>query len=164
MDAAEQLAMSHVSERGRVVDYLNMKKMNSYVQIGRNAGSLRDGFKEVPLTKSRHFGQSEVNVSMGAVHVPSNVYDGSTDVMNAIYWSEHLDRIFINNYESDPSLGWQYFGSSAGFMRQYPGNLLSFGAFILAPTQPRRLWCNLNATRVSGWLVESATFTLSSAR
>ena len=122
MDAAEQLAMSHVSERGRVVDYLNMKKMNSYVQIGRNAGSLRDGFKEVPLAKSRHFGQSEVNVSMGAVHVPSNVYDGSTDVMNAIYWSEHLDRIFINNYESDPSLHWQYFASSTGFMRQFPGD------------------------------------------
>ena len=42
--------------------------------------------------------------------------------MNAIQWSEQLDRIFVTNYESDPSLGWQYFGSSTGFMRQYPGN------------------------------------------
>ena len=41
--------------------------------------------------------------------------------MNGIIWSEQLDRIFVTNYESDPSLTWQYFGSSTGFMRQYPG-------------------------------------------
>ena len=41
--------------------------------------------------------------------------------MNGILWSEQLDRIFMTNYESDPSLTWQYFGSSTGFMRQYPG-------------------------------------------
>ena len=135
MDAAEQLAKSHKDfERGRPVDYYNVKKINSYVQSGFNSGSMRDGYKELALFKSRHFGYAEVNTSMSAVHVPTNVYDGAPDVMNAIAWSEQLDRIFMNNYESDPSLGWQYFGSSAGFMRQYPGNLLSLAAFILAPT------------------------------
>jgi len=44
------------------------------------------------------------------------------DVMNGIVWSEQLDRIFISNYESDPSLTWQFFGSSTGFMRQFPGS------------------------------------------
>lgn len=48
--------------------------------------------------------------------------------MNGILWSEQLDRIFIANYESDPSLTWQYFGSSTGFMRQYPG--ISFFFFV----------------------------------
>jgi voltage-dependent calcium channel alpha-2/delta-3 len=42
--------------------------------------------------------------------------------MNGILWSEQLDRIFISNYESDPSLTWQFFGSSTGFMRQFPGS------------------------------------------
>ena len=42
--------------------------------------------------------------------------------MNGIVWSEQLDRIFISNYESDPSLTWQFFGSSTGFMRQFPGS------------------------------------------
>jgi len=50
----------------------------------------------------------------------------ASDVMNAIQWSEKLNRIFITNYESDPSLGWQYFGSSTGFMRQYPGKSISY--------------------------------------
>ena len=48
-------------------------------------------------------------------------FDAGPDVMNGILWSEQLDRIFMTNYESDPSLTWQYFGSSTGFMRQYPG-------------------------------------------
>jgi hypothetical protein len=45
------------------------------------------------------------------------------EVLNAIKWSEHLDPLFINNYEMDPSLSWQYFGSSTGFLRRYPGEL-----------------------------------------
>ena len=41
--------------------------------------------------------------------------------MDAIRWSEALERIYISNYELDPTLTWQYFGSSTGFLRQYPG-------------------------------------------
>lgn len=46
------------------------------------------------------------------------------DVIHAIKWSENLDSIFRTNYESDPNLSWQYFGSSTGFMRQFPGDLI----------------------------------------
>lgn len=46
------------------------------------------------------------------------------EVQNQIAWSEHLDPLFVNNYESDPGLSWQYFGSSSGFLRRYPGKYL----------------------------------------
>lgn len=39
----------------------------------------------------------------------------------AIEWSENLDDVFVQNYNSDPALSWQYFCSSSGVMRHYPG-------------------------------------------
>lgn len=41
--------------------------------------------------------------------------------IKGIRWSEGLDAHFKDNYQSDPTLSWQYFGSSTGFMRHYPG-------------------------------------------
>jgi len=41
-----------------------------------------------------------------------------------LQWSEKLDEVFLQNYRSDPSLSWQYFGSTAGFMRHYPGKMM----------------------------------------
>lgn len=38
-----------------------------------------------------------------------------------MYWSEALNKVFVDNFERDPSLIWQYFGSAKGFFRQYPG-------------------------------------------
>lgn len=37
--------------------------------------------------------------------------------------SEALNEIFINNFKKDPTLTWQFFGSSTGFFRIYPGTL-----------------------------------------
>lgn len=48
-------------------------------------------------------------------------YNLEVDVIKAIKWSEHLDDIFQTNYKKDPRLSWQYFGSTTGFMRQFPG-------------------------------------------
>jgi len=41
--------------------------------------------------------------------------------LDVIKWSEALDVIFKQNYFSDPALSFQYFGSSLGVMRSYPG-------------------------------------------
>ncbi|XP_012275894.1 voltage-dependent calcium channel subunit alpha-2/delta-3 isoform X2 [Orussus abietinus] len=71
------------------------------------------------MTYSGHFG-GQVNLNKSAVHVPTNVYDRSPNVIRAIKWSEELDKTFVNNFHQDPSLSWQYFGSSTGFMRQFP--------------------------------------------
>jgi hypothetical protein len=43
------------------------------------------------------------------------------EVQSAIRWSSHLDPLFANNLERDAALSWQYFGSSTGFLRRFPG-------------------------------------------
>ncbi|XP_059352267.1 voltage-dependent calcium channel subunit alpha-2/delta-3-like isoform X7 [Daphnia carinata] len=130
MDAAEQLSVSHprlsrqdlyeMKQRGETIEYYNAKRLNVYHRSGPRGGELVDNHKALMMSNSQHFGNVGINTSVSAVHVPTNVFDGGPDVMNGILWSEQLDRIFMTNYESDPSLTWQYFGSSTGFMRQYP--------------------------------------------
>ncbi|XP_011136364.1 voltage-dependent calcium channel subunit alpha-2/delta-3 isoform X3 [Harpegnathos saltator] len=93
---------------------------------------------------SCHFG-GNVNVNMSAVHVPTNVYEGASNVIRAIKWSQALDRTFINNYEQDPSLSWQYFGSATGFMRQYPAM-----NWYMEPV-------DLFDCRTRSWYIEAAT-------
>lgn len=45
-------------------------------------------------------------------------------IVNGVYWSEALNKVFVDNFERDPSLIWQYFGSAKGFFRQYPGKFV----------------------------------------
>jgi voltage-dependent calcium channel alpha-2/delta-3 len=71
------------------------------------------------LSESEKF-SDYINLSISSVHVPTNVYDRAKDVIKAIKWSEMLDNIFDSNYKRDPSLFWQYFCSSTGFLRQFP--------------------------------------------
>ncbi|XP_050520547.1 voltage-dependent calcium channel subunit alpha-2/delta-3 isoform X2 [Daktulosphaira vitifoliae] len=72
------------------------------------------------LVANSHFFNTEVNLSYSSVHVPTYVYDRASDVLKSIKWSENLDAIFDFNYRNDPRMSWQYFGSTTGFMRQYP--------------------------------------------
>ena len=53
------------------------------------------------------------------VGLPSSSSD--PDIVNGVYWSEALNKVFVDNFERDPTLIWQYFGSAKGFFRQYPG-------------------------------------------
>ncbi|KAG8317530.1 Voltage-dependent calcium channel subunit alpha-2/delta-4 [Homalodisca vitripennis] len=52
--------------------------------------------------------------------MPTDVYDYLMPVQSALKWSEELDAVFRQNYEGDPTLKWQYFGSNTGFLRMYP--------------------------------------------
>ncbi|XP_043672455.1 voltage-dependent calcium channel subunit alpha-2/delta-3 isoform X1 [Vespula pensylvanica] len=98
----------------------------------------------IELEYSDHFG-GQVNLNMSAVHVPTNVYERASEVLRAIKWSEELDKTFINNYEQDPSLSWQYFGSATGFMRQYPAM-----SWYMEPV-------DLFDCRTRSWYIEAAT-------
>lgn len=55
----------------------------------------------------------------------------ATEVIKGIHWSEGLDTHFANNYQNDPTLSWQFFGSSTGFMRHYPGKYHKNNTFLL---------------------------------
>ncbi|KAJ0182369.1 hypothetical protein K1T71_001738 [Dendrolimus kikuchii] len=81
---------------------------------------VRPPTKNAHLQQNPHFSNIPVNTNFSSVHVPTNVYAWATEVIKGIHWSEGLDTHFINNYQSDPTLSWQYFGSSTGFMRHYP--------------------------------------------
>ena len=50
-----------------------------------------------------------------------SLYFSDPAIVNGVYWSESLNKVFVDNFDRDPSLIWQYFGSAKGFFRQYPG-------------------------------------------
>lgn len=55
------------------------------------------------------------------------------DILNGAYMSEALNEVFIDNFQKDPTLTWQYFGSSTGFFRLYPGKSSSQRLFKVPP-------------------------------
>uniref|UniRef100_A0A8C6NVI8 Calcium channel, voltage dependent, alpha2/delta subunit 3 n=1 Tax=Nothobranchius furzeri TaxID=105023 RepID=A0A8C6NVI8_NOTFU len=73
------------------------------------------------LEPNDHFNNLSVNLSLSVVQVPTNMYNKDPDIVNGVYWSEALNKVFVENFERDPTLIWQYFGSAKGFFRQYPG-------------------------------------------
>ncbi|XP_039444984.1 voltage-dependent calcium channel subunit alpha-2/delta-3 isoform X2 [Culex pipiens pallens] len=131
MDTAENTAISYDEEPvNQSFQYYNAKEMiepgeiitTPIPMIDEDPADITTPIppKEIVLTKKKHFFNEAVNTSVSSVHVPTNVYDRATEVIRAIKWSEALDSIFYNNYIGDPTLTWQYFGSSTGFLRQFP--------------------------------------------
>uniref|UniRef100_A0A674CB60 Calcium voltage-gated channel auxiliary subunit alpha2delta 1 n=1 Tax=Salmo trutta TaxID=8032 RepID=A0A674CB60_SALTR len=77
---------------------------------------IRPAFKEDPLFK-RFTSDNDT-----AVHIPTDIYDGSTIVLNELNWTEALEDVFKKNREDDPTLLWQVFGSATGLARYYPAS------------------------------------------
>lgn len=70
-------------------------------------------------------------------------------VQSAIAWSSHLDPIFANNLERDAALSWQYFGSSTGFLRRFPGTQWPHAG--ATETKP------INDFRIDDWFIQAAS-------
>ena len=149
MELAENIALDHKYDKDRGerlkegrYTYYNAKKLNVLPEgeeeganeYDRYLSQYRDqndeywapGYSRMVLTANKHFSGIPVNISYSSVHVPTNVYDGEPKVINAIDWSRKLDDTFKDNYQRDPSLSWQFFGSSTGFLRQVLSSLLLF--------------------------------------
>ncbi|KAM6203140.1 voltage-dependent calcium channel subunit alpha-2/delta-1 isoform 8-T8 [Rhynchocyon petersi] len=68
-----------------------------------------------------NFGR-QISYQHAAVHIPTDIYEGSTIVLNELNWTSALDDVFKKNREEDPTLLWQVFGSATGLARYYPAS------------------------------------------
>ncbi|XP_072290776.1 voltage-dependent calcium channel subunit alpha-2/delta-4-like [Eucyclogobius newberryi] len=116
-ESAEDADLYHDFNTTLQFDYYNSMLINSPDEDG-TFGELGGEF---PLEENEHFNNLPVNTLQSDIQVPTNVYNRDPVILNAIYNSEALNDVFISNFQKDPTLTWQYFGSSAGFFRIYPG-------------------------------------------
>ncbi|XP_055045782.2 voltage-dependent calcium channel subunit alpha-2/delta-4 isoform X2 [Misgurnus anguillicaudatus] len=116
-ETAEDADFYHEYNASLEFDYYNSLLINTLDEEG-NYVSLG---AEFPLEENEHFNKLPVNTQQSVIQVPTNVYNKDPDILNGVFMSEALNDIFISNFEKDPTLTWQYFGSSTGFFRLYPG-------------------------------------------
>ncbi|KAJ7418727.1 Voltage-dependent calcium channel subunit alpha-2/delta-4 [Pitangus sulphuratus] len=155
VEAAEDADLNHEYNSSLEFDYYNSLLINekdendNYVELG----------DEFILEPNEHFNNLLVNTTYSDIQLPTNVYNKGNGlyflttnpaILNGVYMSEALNPIFVDNFERDPTLTWQYFGSSTGFFRLYPGikwlpdenGVISFdcrnrGWYIQAATSPK---------------------------
>ncbi|XP_037539177.1 voltage-dependent calcium channel subunit alpha-2/delta-4 [Nematolebias whitei] len=116
-ESAEDADLYHEFNASLQFDYHNSMLINTVDEDGNNV----DLGGEFLLEENEHFNNLPVNTQQSNIQVPTNVYNKDPNILNAIYMSEALNDNFINNFQRDPTLTWQYFGSSFGFFRIYPG-------------------------------------------
>ncbi|XP_007935221.2 voltage-dependent calcium channel subunit alpha-2/delta-4 [Orycteropus afer afer] len=146
VEAAEEADLNHEFNASLVFDYYNSVLIN---EKDENGNYVELGAKFV-LESNAHFSNLKVNTSISSVQLPTNVYNKDPDILNGVYMSEALNPVFVENFQRDPTLSWQYFGSSTGFFRIYPGikwtpdenGVIAFdcrnrGWYIQAATSPK---------------------------
>ncbi|KAM9376258.1 voltage-dependent calcium channel subunit alpha-2/delta-4-like [Pholidichthys leucotaenia] len=116
-ESAEDADMYHEFNASLQFDYYNSMLINT---ADENGNFIELG-GEFLLEENEHFNKLLVNTQLSNIQVPTNVYNKDPTILNAIYNSEALNEVFMSNFQKDPTLTWQYFGSSTGFFRIYPG-------------------------------------------
>ncbi|XP_059393969.1 voltage-dependent calcium channel subunit alpha-2/delta-3-like isoform X1 [Carassius carassius] len=117
VEAAEEAHLQHEENPDLQYEYFNAVLIN---EVDEDGNSVELG-GEFLLEPNDHFNNLSVNLSLSVVQVPTNMYNKDPDIVNGVYWSEALNKVFVDNFKRDPTLIWQYFGSAKGFFRQYPG-------------------------------------------
>ncbi|XP_035530244.1 voltage-dependent calcium channel subunit alpha-2/delta-1a [Morone saxatilis] len=118
---AEKFQMEHEwrddSEVDKIVYYNAKEDLNQTEEEKRkNNRYIPDDFEIDPDFKRL------VSYNTTAVHIPTDIYEGSTIILNELNWTEALEEVFRKNKEEDPSLLWQVFGSATGLARYYPAS------------------------------------------
>ncbi|XP_058501921.1 voltage-dependent calcium channel subunit alpha-2/delta-1 isoform X2 [Solea solea] len=117
--AAEKLQMAHAwkddFEDDEIAYYNAKDNLDANETEGRKY-RIRPDFKEDLLFRRL------TDHNHTAVHIPTDIYDGSTIVLNELNWTEALEDVFRKNREEDPTLLWQVFGSATGLARYYPAS------------------------------------------
>lgn len=149
MDSAEQAALSESDPEAQSQKsssgYYDARYINEY----KSDGSLEKGSKQLLLTPIRRFERLPVNVSFSSLLLPTDVDINDNEVQQSIAWSSHLDPLFANNLERDPALSWQYFGSSTGFLRRFPGTAW--------PAEGHRGKKDISDFRTIDWFIQAAS-------
>ncbi|KAI4463039.1 voltage-dependent calcium channel subunit alpha-2/delta-related [Holotrichia oblita] len=104
-----------------------------------------DFFRNLKMTYNPHYDE-DVNLDFSVIRSTVSVYVRDKIVLNNIRWSEPLDLTFKCNAKKDPTLIWQYFASSSGFMRMYP-----------AMKWPDEIYDKTYDHRTRSWYTESMT-------
>ncbi|XP_057336996.1 voltage-dependent calcium channel subunit alpha-2/delta-3 isoform X1 [Microplitis mediator] len=148
MESAEQAAVSSPRDSTTSPRYYSSHEINRFTDDGK----LTPGTRELLLSMNRHFDNLPVNLSMSAVLFPPGVEDSDSQVSSGLQWSDHLDPLFVNNYENDPTLSWQYFGATSGFLRRFPAISWPPRGKGSRPEDP-----DVHDFRMSDWFVGGAT-------
>ncbi|XP_063724591.1 voltage-dependent calcium channel subunit alpha-2/delta-3-like isoform X2 [Symsagittifera roscoffensis] len=121
----EDANMKHKYDRDLEFDYYNANFLNKYRLVtdewGNQSMELRPDSKEMVFISSEQFQDTSINWTHSTLQVPVSIFKRDPDVVNGIYFTESLNRVFEENHKKDPTLTWQYFASSTGFFRNYPG-------------------------------------------
>ncbi|XP_072311179.1 voltage-dependent calcium channel subunit alpha-2/delta-1a [Eucyclogobius newberryi] len=114
---AERLQMDHkwsLETEGDEIVYYNAK--DDLNQTDLKNRYVPDDFHVDPDFKRL------VSYNTTAVHIPTDIYEGSTIILNELNWTQGLEDVFRKNREEDPSLLWQVFGSATGLLRYFPAS------------------------------------------
>ncbi|XP_036373510.1 voltage-dependent calcium channel subunit alpha-2/delta-1-like isoform X2 [Megalops cyprinoides] len=117
--AAETFQMEHqwkndFGEDG--IAYYNAKDPLDANETEAINNRIRPEFNEDPAFRR------PVSYNHTAVHIPTDIYEGSTIILNELSWTKALEDVFKKNREEDPTLLWQVFGSATGLARYYPAS------------------------------------------
>jgi voltage-dependent calcium channel alpha-2/delta-3 len=161
---AEKLSKNHTHVKNLVFPYKNAKRLYDprYEATKPNASVME-------LSYHPNFGDVKVNTYESVVHVPVNVWEQGSEIMNSIAWSDGLTPVFRNNLAYDPNLNWQFFGSNEGFLRLFPAAKwrLPYLGFKAVPTSSIHamhvkegsevMGLDLYDARMRNWFIQGAS-------
>ncbi|XP_008471009.1 voltage-dependent calcium channel subunit alpha-2/delta-4-like [Diaphorina citri] len=78
------------------------------------------------------------------------------EVLRVAKWSEALNDIFVSNYQADPSLSWQVFGSTTGALRVFPAHQWTDFLDLFKPEGRTDNMTDLYDCRVREWYINAA--------